>query len=203
MDSSLWFFVNYKNLFPKNTNSPPFLPIGNALASGRGNEPISVTFQHQFLHKGAPCEFFSLRLHLRHLLQGWQAPGVDTGAFLPHCRSALPPGTTPPPGLKHSKDMTAEGWQFTWATRFNPPDTLLLVAGVIDEVRQLESSTLVSGGRRDRSVRHCGLLHAVQGREQPLWRDGGLVGSDNTPRHPQTTQTQFTENTGFSVSKNT
>jgi len=36
--------------------------------------------------------------------------------------------------LRASQDMKEQGWLYTWGGRYNQPDTLLLVAGVIDEV---------------------------------------------------------------------
>ena len=36
--------------------------------------------------------------------------------------------------LLHRQDMTPYGWRYTWAAKFNSSTTLLLVAGVIDDV---------------------------------------------------------------------
>ena len=36
--------------------------------------------------------------------------------------------------LKQREDMTQHGWIYTWSARYNSSDTLVLVAGVIDEV---------------------------------------------------------------------
>ena len=36
--------------------------------------------------------------------------------------------------LRHHEDMTQYGWIYTWSARYNSSDTLVLVAGVVDEV---------------------------------------------------------------------
>ena len=36
--------------------------------------------------------------------------------------------------LRYSKDMKTHSWNFTWASKFNANDTMLLVAGVISDI---------------------------------------------------------------------
>ena len=62
---------------------------------------------------------------------GLQYKNVPCSCYFKYTFSYFSDGTG---SLLHRQDMTPYGWRYTWAAKFNTSSTLLLVAGVIDDV---------------------------------------------------------------------